>query len=573
MRPDGCETELLRRLAAMPFLDRLEMVAVSGRSRGAVYEAVRKLESGGLIASVPHSAQLIPPTRRYCLTAAGLYRLARDEGMTVEELLAGWPVSEQARRILMDRLDAAAVVYRVASAISNAAFPIRFRWYRAMPMDAVMTLPDGRTVAVVRQGLTAGRTAFSKRLWRLREEFRPSAVLMLMPDEVRLRHARRLMAGAPSIAFLALERDAASAGASAPIWRPPSGPALLDLRTALSYARRRGAWPVEEPPSKVLLPREISLEGPEHEVPGWMLPALLKPAEKRAVDLLSDWSWIAPAHMGELLGVKRSMLSRILVRLQGLGLAVDLHVEGGRRLALADRGLAMLARRDRSSVGAARKRWSVTPTDAKAPLEWRNVSGRRSRQLLRNVEHTEAVHWFVAVLERQANSRSREVVQLDPPSRASRYFRHDGRLRSIHPDAFCVLRRGERTWPFFLEWERRAVRPATMAARIAPYLRYYSSHRPTDDHGVQPSVLVVFEDEIAQTHFLRVASDEMARIGVTVPLFVSHRSLLRGWGRSDGGGALRLVRNRDTPLLAERIDCATELFIVEHHSAGLDQYL
>ena len=26
----------------MPFLDRLEMVAVSGRSRGAVYEAVRK---------------------------------------------------------------------------------------------------------------------------------------------------------------------------------------------------------------------------------------------------------------------------------------------------------------------------------------------------------------------------------------------------------------------------------------------------------------------------------------------------------------------------------------------------
>ena len=58
------------------------------------------------------------------------------------------------------------------------------------------------------------------------------------------------------------------------------------------------------------------------------------------------------------------------------------------------------------------------------------------------------------------------------------------------------------------------MRPATMAARIAPYLRYYSSRRPTDDHGVQPSVLVVFEDEIAQTHFLRVARDEMARTGV-----------------------------------------------------------
>ena len=94
-------------------------------------------------------------------------------------------------------------------------------------------------------------------------------------------------------------------------------------------------------------------------------------------------------------------------------------------------------------------------------------------------------------------------LQAGRPTRpaAPRYFQHDDRLRSIHPDALGVLRRGERTWPFFLEWERRAVRPVTMAARIAPYLRYYSSHRPTDDHGSQPAVLVVFEDEIAQTYF------------------------------------------------------------------------
>ena len=78
---------------------------------------------------------------RYFLTAAGLHRLARDEGMTVDELLARCPVSEQGRRVLMERLDAAAVVYRLASALSNVVFPIRFSWYRAMPMDAAMTLP------------------------------------------------------------------------------------------------------------------------------------------------------------------------------------------------------------------------------------------------------------------------------------------------------------------------------------------------------------------------------------------------------------------------------------------------
>ena len=178
---------------------------------------------------------------------------------------------------------------------------------------------------------------------------------------------------------------------------------------------------------------------------------------------------------------------------------MDVAVDGQRRLALSDKGLVMLARRDRTSVGDARKRWSASPLDDDAPLEWRNVAGTRTRQLLRNMEHTSAVHGFISALARQARSRSREIVQLDPPRRASRYFRHDGKLRSVHPDAFGVLRWGNDTWPFFLEWERRAVRPAPMAARVGPYLRYYASPRPTDDHGAQPLVLVVFDDGIALT--------------------------------------------------------------------------
>ena len=530
MKPDGCERELLRRLASMPFLDRLEMAAVSGRSRGAVYGAVDRMERDGLVASVPHAARLISPTRRYCLTSAGLHRLARDEGMTVDELLVRCPVSERGRRLLMERLDAAAAVYRLASAISNVAFPLRFRWYRAMPMDAAMTLLDGRTVAVVRQGLTADRTAFSKRLWRLREVFQPSAVFMLMPDEIRLRHARRVVAGSPSLTFLALESDAVSAGARNPVWRAPSGSAVLDLRTALAQIKPRGAWPAEKPLEQVALPGELSLDGTPENTPDWALSGVLKETDKRALDLLFDWPWIIPSHLGQLLGVRRSRLSEVLGRLSEMGLAVGLHVEGVRRLALSDRGLALLARRDRVSVGAARKRWSVALADQNAPLDWRNVAGRRSGQLLRNIEHTDSVHWFAAVMERQAHSRNRQVVQLDPPGRASRHFRHENKVRSIHPDAFGVLRRGTDTWPFFLEWERRAVRPATMADRIAPYLRYYSTHRPTDDHGSRPIVLVVFEDEIAQTHFLRVARDEMARTGVNVPLRVSHRSLLERMG-------------------------------------------
>ena len=150
--------------------------------------------------------------------------------------------------------------------------------------------------------------------------------------------------------------------------------------------------------------------------------------------------------------------------------------------------------------------------------------------MLRNLEHTQAVHWFLAVLANQARSEGWEAVHFDPPRRASRFFSHDDRLHSVRPDAFGVLKREGKVRPFFLEWERRAVRPVTMAARIAPYLRYYAASRPLDDHGVIPAVLVVFDDDLAADHFLRVADDEMRRAGVKVPLWVSHRNALERSG-------------------------------------------
>ena len=190
----------------------------------------------------------------------------------------------------------------------------------------------------------------------------------------------------------------------------------------------------------------------------------------------------------------------------------------------------MLARRDRSSVAVARRRWSVTPIDPEGPAEWRNISGGGSRQLLRTMKHTAAVHAFIAALARQSGVLGWEMVQIDPPHKASRYFRHRETLRSVNPDAYGVLRRGPVAWHFFLEWERRAVRPATMSERLAPYLRYYSSHRPTDDHGTRPHVLVVFDEDIAATHFLGITQREMGRTGVTVPLWVSHKEAMDALG-------------------------------------------
>ena len=529
MRPEGCEADLLRALSRMPFLDRLEMVAVCGWSRGAVYEAVEKLESGGFCASVPHATGLLPPSRRFHLTATGLRRLAGEEGMALDELVRSRPVSAQWRRSLMERLDAVASVYGVASTVSSLAFPIRFRWYRSIPLDAAMTLPDGRTVGIVRQGLTADRSGFSRRLWGLRDWPIPGTVLVLMADEMRLRHARRLLSTTDVPALFAVERLAVLMGAGDRIWSPPKVGAEIDLRYALDRVGPGGQLPIEPEPQRADPPADFAVEGPGWDIPDHMLPVLLKPIEKRALDLISDWPWTALKELAGLMGISTQRVSHGVIRLEGFGLAARPRGAGG-RLALTDRGLALLARRDRTSVAVARKRWSVALEDAEGSFEWRNVTGRRGRQLLRNTEHTAAVHGFLAALAAQAPLLGWEVVQLDPPRRASRHFRHDGGMRAVNPDAFGVLRKDDTRWPFFLEWERRAVRPSTMSERLAPYLRYYSSHRPTDDHGTRPAVLIVFDDEIAQTHFLRVAREETHESRVNVPLLVSHRQAVDALG-------------------------------------------
>ena len=538
MKDQSRDARTLSVLASMPFLDRLELAAVCGVSDRTTHDVVTSLHRRGLAGSVRHATEFIAPTTRFYVTKAGLRLLAEAEGMTVDDLIRLRPVFAHMRRILLDRLDAVGVVYRLASSIAAVSAVQRFRWYRSMPTDAAITLLDGRTIGVVRQGLTSDRTAFSKRIWRLLDGTLPSTLLVIVPDAVRLRRASRLLARVPVPTFLALEREAALSSEDDAVWRMPSVSSPIDLRYVMSLVRRRGTLPMEPRPSRTLVPDDLD---EARDSTDQMLPTLLRPSEKRTLDALYDWPWIACDDLAAILGVTRQRLSQVVSRLDGFGLLSRVEGNRPRRMALGDKGLALLARRDRAAVGAARKQWSAEPVEAEVPLTWRNVSGAGSRTLLRNIEHTEAVHGFIASLARQARSRGVDVVQLDPPHRASRYFRVDGKLFSIQPDAFGILQQGANTMPFFLEWERRAVRPGTMAVRLAPYLRYYSTRHPVDDHSEQPIVLVVFEDEIAQTHFLRVAQDEMERSGVTVPLRVSPRSLLervgplgRAWFTTDG---------------------------------------
>ena len=483
-----------------------------------------------MVDAIPHATPLLPPTRRYYLSAHGLYTVAELEGVALEDLLRTRPVSAQWRRILLERLDALAVIHRLAAAVSNASFPTRIRLFRAAPADAGFVLPGGRTVAVIRQGNTADRTGFSKRLWRLRERTAARRSCWCWP---------RTTCGCarPAGCWPARDSPCTWPWRKTPPWLgrttrygiPPQSPPAWTCATRWPTWTEAAGCRWRSSPCGLALPDDIDLDAPALDWPA-ARAARLPPRN-------APWtcSPIGPGRrerdLAGLMGV--SDPAGVPVGREGWkssDLLSNTTAQGTQRLALSDRALGLLARRDRTSVGTARRRWSVAPLDPEAPMSWRNVTGSRSRQLLRNAEHTGAVHWFLVALSAQAGASGWQVVQLDPPRRASRYFRHEGRLHSVRPDAFGVLRRGNETLPFFLEWERRAVRPVTMAARLAPYLRYYSSHRPLDDHGATPAVLVVFDDELAATHFLQVARREMKRAGVEVPLWVSHNAILERLG-------------------------------------------
>ena len=291
----------LRSLAAMPFLDRLELATVTGMSEGTAQDVLGRLHGEGMADYIRYAGPLIPSTRRWRLTADGVRRLTMDAGTGVESILRIPPVAVRWQRVLLARLDAVAVIYRLA--VAGAGGPPQFRWYRGLALDAAIMLPNGRTLGVIRQGGTTDRTAFSDRVRWLPDanQSMPRSLLALLPDEVRLRQASRLPARYPGPVYLALEEHVASA--SDQVWRLTTTPAVLSLGEALAHMRPGGRLPTELSLTRLSLPDELFIPQKPGKIPDHLLPAALKPADKRVLDRLSEWPWIKAEDLGGLMGI------------------------------------------------------------------------------------------------------------------------------------------------------------------------------------------------------------------------------------------------------------------------------
>ena len=199
-----------------------------------------------------------------------------------------------------------------------------------------------------------------------------------------MRHTRRLLRNTLVPVFLALEKQVAQNMASQQIWRIPSASAEIDLEFILKNLNAKGILPEEQPLMRSLMPKEIEELDGDLRVAEHLLPAALKPGMKRTMDVLADWPWVTHKDLSGLLGVTAQRTSQLTIPLVKSQLACRIYMQGRERLALSEWGWAVLARRDRTSVGRLRSQWDVETVDGKDPKTWREVFGRRSRLLARN---------------------------------------------------------------------------------------------------------------------------------------------------------------------------------------------
>ena len=182
------ERQFIDSLSRMPFVETLELANILGEPTTNVHRDLTELLSGGIVARVSHGNAQLPSSRRYYLTARGIGEAAGRLGYrTPSDFVHAYPVSREWLALLIRRMDAVASIYRLAATLSPGTRGLRthVEIHRRGRLDASITLPDGRRVGVVRQGLALRRRSLNDRLRAIaRFDYSryPDTVLVLTPS-------------------------------------------------------------------------------------------------------------------------------------------------------------------------------------------------------------------------------------------------------------------------------------------------------------------------------------------------------------------------------------------------------
>ena len=187
-------------LCAVPLTTAQELSCLGRIPITTLKDQLRRLADQGLVDSVLHRLSSLGsrPRRRYFPTEKGIIAGgAATQGQ--DHFLELYPVSRQWFRLLAERLDSIAVLYRVAAFVADLDDqnkPVRVDPNRQGPYDMLITLSSGRSVGVMRQGptLPSSNLRFRVRsMEQLHYSRKPTVTLILTFSDQATRRAIRTL--------------------------------------------------------------------------------------------------------------------------------------------------------------------------------------------------------------------------------------------------------------------------------------------------------------------------------------------------------------------------------------------
>ena len=420
------DRQLLHHLSRMPFIDSAELACVLGEAHATIHRALTGLLADGVVGRVSHGTAHLPSSRRHHLTAKGIGGAADTLGFdTPSDFVRAYPMSREWLALLIRRMDAVAAVYRLAASMSPGIDALRshVEFHRRGRFDATITLHDGRSFGVVRQGLALRRRSLYDRLRAIAEydcTRRPDTVLVLTPSVWEERLTTRFCVDLSlSDCFVAVESRDALERRDLRLWRRPSfvfGSRRHTLEFVSSHGSPGGALRTESPSRK-----RASIPRPERMVQA--TPAFgVAPSEKRTLDFVTDHPMIPREHLARWLGVSEGRVSQTMHSLVDAWGLVEHHGGRGRtRYTLSAEGIRYVTHRDRAQLPTTLGVWSTALTTDRQGR--RRHVGHRIDTWARQTKHADGITWFLSELEAEARATpGSRLLWSVPTARSDRAF-------------------------------------------------------------------------------------------------------------------------------------------------------
>ena len=389
-------------------------------------------------------------------------------------------------------------------------------FHRRGRFDATITLHDGRSFGVVRQGLALRRRSLYDRLRAIAEydyTRRPGTILILVPSVWEERLTTRFCDDRNiRDCYVAGESRNALESRDLRLWHKYSwvGSTYRTLEDVSAHGSPGGRRSTASPERK-----RASLPRPERMAQS--APAFgVSPSEKRTLDLITDHPMVLREHFAQWLGVSEGRVSQMMRSLVNTwGLIERRGKRGDVRYTLSAEGIRYVTHRDRAQLPTTRGIWSTALTTDQQGR--RRHLGHRIDTWARQTKHADGITWFLSKLQTEArDDPDSELVWSVPTARSDRAYNWSD--SAIAPDAVGQMTAEGLQIPFYLEYELRARHPQGVIARLSPYKSYYWSNEPKDDQPPYPVTLFVVDTEEVEATYVRTAA-HMSRM--SLPIFVS----------------------------------------------------